>query len=297
MPEIKYLKIVVTFFLFWLFAAIGSDFQNSLSYIGILSLGILHGANDIEILSKAFQREFSFLKILFVYLIAVLIASLIYFFSPKTAVILFILLSSYHFGEQNFDGHPFPTAVVKYTLYMTYGLFLFSILFYTNYEEVQILLQTMFGVSLPKSTLILFSMLSGIPLLFLLYIGTREKKDLAWMAKEILYLIVLFVFFSAAPLIIAFAVYFIIWHSVPSIKDQVSYLYGTTNLKTTVAYLKKSILFWSISLLFLVGIYYFYKDSHLFDAVLFAILFVVTVPHTLVIFWMHWKIKLLENVK
>ena len=297
MPEIKYLKIVVTFFLFWLFAAIGSDFQNSLSYIGILSLGILHGANDIEILSKAFQREFSFLKILFVYLIAVLIASLIYFFSPKTAVILFILLSSYHFGEQNFDGHPFPTAVVKYTLYMTYGLFLFSILFYTNYEEVQILLQTMFGVSLPKSTLILFSMLSGIPLLFLLYIGTREKKDLAWMAKEIFYLIVLFVFFSAAPLIIAFAVYFIIWHSVPSIKDQVSYLYGTTNLKTTVAYLKKSILFWSISLLFLVGIYYFYKDSHLFDAVLFAILFVVTVPHTLVIFWMHWKIKLLENVK
>ena len=297
MPEIKYLKIVVTFFLFWLFAAIGSDFQNSLSYIGILSLGILHGANDIEILSKAFQREFSFLKILFVYLIAVLIASLIYFFSPKTAVILFILLSSYHFGEQNFDGHPFATAVVKYTLYMTYGLFLFSILFYTNYEEVQILLQTMFGVSLPKSTLILFSMLSGIPLLFLLYIGTREKKDLAWMAKEIFYLIVLFVFFSAAPLIIAFAVYFIIWHSVPSIKDQVSYLYGTTNLKTTVAYLKKSILFWSISLLFLVGIYYFYKDSHLFDAVLFAILFVVTVPHTLVIFWMHWKIKLLENVK
>ena len=117
------------------------------------------------------------------------------------------------------------------------------------------------------------------------------------MAKEILYLLVLFVFFWAAPLIIAFAVYFIVWHSVPSIKDQVAYLYGTTNLSTTGSYLKKSILFWAISLLFLLGIYYFYKDSQLFDAVLFAILFVVTVPHTLVIFWMHWKIKLLENTK
>lgn len=297
MPDIQYLKIVATFFLFWFFAAVGANIQNSLSYIGILSLGILHGANDIEILGKAFKNEFSFLKILFVYLIAIGIAVLIYFLSPKTAVILFIVLSAYHFGEQHFDGRLFSNTTVKYALFMTYGFFLFAILFYTNHEEVQILLQTMFGVSLSKNALILFSMLSGIPLLCLLYIGTREKKDLAWMAKEILYLVVLFIFFSAAPLIIAFAVYFIVWHSVPSIKDQVAYLYGTTTLTTTGSYLKKSILFWSISLFFLLGIYYFYKDSQLFDAVLFAILFVVTVPHTLVIFWMHWKIKLLENTK
>ncbi|MGB2129606.1 MAG: Brp/Blh family beta-carotene 15,15'-dioxygenase, partial [Flavicella sp.] len=184
---------------------------------------------------------------------------------------------------------------IKYSLYLAYGVFLFCILFYTNYEEVQVLLQSMFAVSLSKNSLTVLTLLSGVPLLLLLFIHSNEKDQMAWMFKELLYLSVLFVFFWAAPLIIAFAVYFIIWHSVPSIKDQISYLYGNTSLYSTLSYLKKSLLFWGISLLFLMGIYFYFKESQLFDAVLFAILFVVTVPHTLVIFWMHWRIKHVQN--
>ncbi|MFT6065659.1 MAG: Brp/Blh family beta-carotene 15,15'-monooxygenase [Polaribacter sp.] len=126
-------------------------------------------------------------------------------------------------------------------------------------------------------------------LLFLgsFYLVVIKKRDLKMYLKEFFYLVLLFLVFNTSSLILGFAIYFIFWHSIPSIIHQVEFISGNLNKKNIFFYIKKAMIYWGISLFGLVFLYQLVPQIELFSTVVFVILFAVTAPHT----WVMHKMK------
>ncbi|GIR50740.1 MAG: hypothetical protein CM15mP59_4820 [Flavobacteriaceae bacterium] len=93
---------------------------------GVLTLGIMHGANDLSLLQNIhFMRT----KLRFlIYTLTVIIFSFALYHFPLYALLLFVLFSCYHFGEQQWV-HSFQNQTRFHnSFYFLYGGFLFSAL-------------------------------------------------------------------------------------------------------------------------------------------------------------------------
>jgi Brp/Blh family beta-carotene 15,15'-monooxygenase len=120
-----------------------------------------------------------------------------------------------------------------------------------------------------------------------LYLILIKKKDVQLFIREFFYLVLLFLVFKTSSLILGFAIYFIFWHSIPSIIHQIEFISGNLNKKNIFYYIKKASIYWVISILGLIGLYQLVEDIALFGSVVFVILFAVTAPHT----WVMYKMK------
>jgi Brp/Blh family beta-carotene 15,15'-monooxygenase len=96
--------------------------------------------------------------------------------------------------------------------------------------------------------------------------------------------------FWTTNLVVSFSMYFVVWHSWPSLNDQVKTLYQSSN--PLLLYLKDAWVFWLISLIGLVAFYMFNDTFGLNPlSLFFAFLSAITFPHVLVIFGMNQKSK------
>ena len=70
-------------------------FQNAFAVFGILTVGVLHGANDLKILAKKAPQKNNFLGIPFwsVYIGGVLLGIYLFYFIPGIALLSFVLVS------------------------------------------------------------------------------------------------------------------------------------------------------------------------------------------------------------
>ena len=85
-------------------------------------------------------------------------------------------------------------------------------------------------------------------------------------------------------LLLSFAIYFVLWHSLPSILEQTKFLFGNSNKTQLKIYLKKALLYWIISIFGLVVTYYIFRDSQSqLLSIFFSFLAAITFPHTFVI--------------
>jgi hypothetical protein len=106
---------------------------------------------------------------------------------------------------------------------------------------------------------------------------------------NIFYLLVFAIIFKTADLIWAFAIYFVVWHSIPSIKEQINYLYGDFTITNFIVYFKSAFIYWITSLLGILVLYFIFQDKELFNALFFSFLAAITFPHTLIIIKMQNK--------
>ena len=279
--------IIITFFLFWVSIQFGEIIEDTIAYIFVLSLGIIHGANDLNILQKKKIKKNNFGRSLFIYLLIILFCILSYLAAPFLSMLAFILLSAYHFGEQHLEKKLVPFGKLKGFVFVVYGLFIFSLLFHENIQDVNVIMSSLTDTELSlefvRYTLIILSvLLISVPV----YIKVNKLSLEINYFKELLYLFVLFLIFKTGSLIFGFAVYFVFWHSIPSIADQIRYLFGTQNKRSVTKYFKAAFFYWVLSISGLVLGYYL-LDEHLFKTVLFLILFAVTAPHT----WVMKRMK------
>jgi Brp/Blh family beta-carotene 15,15'-monooxygenase len=87
-----------------------------------------------------------------------------------------------------------------------------------------------------------------------------------------------------------FAIYFILWHSVPSIHSQIVFLEGTVSNFSVKKYILNSLLYWIAALIFLSLLYYFLKEyTSLFLSTIIAFLGGITFPHVIVMNQLHKK--------
>lgn len=109
------------------------------------------------------------------------------------------------------------------------------------------------------------------------------KKQYQSYIKEAFYLLVFYIVFKTASLLWAFTIYFVLWHSLPSLIDQILHLYGSLTKKNMWLYFKSSALNWIVSLLGLLILYLIFNHKEqLFLSVFFSFLAAITFPHVLV---------------
>ncbi len=277
--------LVATFFSLWLAVYLENRVEDTLGYIMILSFGILHGANDIKLLQTTAKKERKspvYLRILLYYIIFVIAVAGLFYLVPTASLSLFILFSAYHFGEQHwtsrFKGRGWPEAM----FFSFYGLFVLFLLFTAHGDEVSSIVYDICGVRTEPKIYLIALAVSGI-ILVLLYIKI-VKQIKREILLELFYLGVFFIVFNTASLLWAFAIYFIIWHSIPSLSDQINYLYGVFDRQNFLKYVRSSAIYWGLSVLSLVLLFNFVDQSNTgFLPFLFSFLAAITFPHVFVI--------------
>ena len=259
-----------------------------LAIFGVLTLGILHGANDLSLLqSIRFMRTKS--QRFLVYIATVLLFSFILYHFPMTALLFFVLFSCYHFGEQQWT-HRFQSKTNSpQFFYFVYGAFLFSMLFWSHAEQTQFIIKELSDLHIARISFQYMTFASVC--LCVLYLILQFSAAKILIMDVLLQSALLILLFWTTNLIVSFGTYFIIWHSWPSLQDQTRMLYNKPNAYSE--YLKDAFPYWIISILGL-SLFFVYNEQIGLNplALFFAFLAAITFPHVLVIFGLHQKFKL-----
>ena len=278
--------IVSSFFSLWLSTQISAAIESNLAYIMILTVGILHGSNDIMLVNHSLKHNanISSFTIFVIYVLMVASVAILFYFIPFAALSLFVIFSSYHFGEQHFISKTKTTNSLLYFYYISYGMLIFSMIFSSNPDEVIVIVNEITNVFINRefiNTILYTSLITTT----LMSIVMHFKRLITFnFFEEIILIILLFIIFNIASLIAGFAIYFIIWHSIPSLRDQIVELHSDFNKNTILLYLKNSALYWLISIISLFILYYVVNDDKLFISLFFSFLSAITFPHVLVMF-------------
>ena len=275
--------IVLTFFGLWLSTQLSSTIQDYVAYGLILTFGILHGANDIAIMSSLTKGKGPLKKHITPYLVAILLVSILFFMSKGIALLFFILISAYHFGEQHFsDNLKRDSASIPF-LYFFYGIIILFMIFTIRLNEVIFVVKDIAGWTLERNVVLGVLIVASVITMALGFLLRKEGALKVSPVKEFFYLLVLGIVFAKASLVWGFAIYFIFWHSLPSIKDQLIFLYGKANKNNLMTYVKASVLYWSISIIGLFLLYVILRDKvEYFITVVLYVLAAITFPHVLV---------------
>jgi Brp/Blh family beta-carotene 15,15'-monooxygenase len=282
------IPIVSTFFGLWVSGYLLGDFENYIAFFLIFSLGLLHGSNDISLIKRAYgYKNLTFLKVLVSYILVIAAGTALFFLMPIIALILFIAFSAYHFGEQHFHFLKIQHSLVSYLFYIAYGLFVITLILYLNASDARRIINEMTGVMVSLDVLRWILLVSAVAILiFGLMVYLKQKFN---VILEIFYLFLFSIVFFTSNLIWSFALYFIFWHSLPSLADQIQYLYNGVTKETIIKYVKASFIYWLISVIGFFVLVQFFKDNPtVMLSFFFSFLAAITFPHVLV---MHKILK------
>lgn len=278
--------IPLTFFCLWLTGFSSDKVEQILALVFIFSFGILHGANDLMLIQNLRHTVSTSAKskILILYVVVVLVIAGLFYAIPQFALWLFILYSAYHFGEQHWVGRLSDTSPLVQFYFLAYGFLILFMLFYLNAQEVSIIMKEITGKEVPikifEVGFWLNATVFGVLSLFLF----RGILLLKLLPIELLLLGIFWIVFKTASLLWAFAIYFILWHAIPSLLDQIKILYGTANRENGRKYLSSAALYWIAALISLSAAYILFNDpSYGFVSIFFSFLAAITFPHVIVI--------------
>ena len=269
-------------------------YQDILGFILILSIGIIHGANDLLIIKK-YTRKSSLKSQIsyFLYYLGLVFLGFVFFsLFPSIALISFVLVSIYHFGEQHWEFKVSNANIINvkriYPIIL-HGLIFFVIVFMNNINIVNDVLLDFNTISLNYIYLRIF-----LIVLFLIYmlLLLSSNSMRSYFTDELVFFILLFILTLNSSLIFGFSIYFIFFHSVLSIKDQVKYIYGDDNLEYFKKYLISALPYFILAILFLIG-FYLFIDFESLDIlpIIFTFLAAITFPHVIVIEKMYSSMK------
>ncbi len=287
MKNLRQIAILASFFCIWLTSYIHGEYEIILSFFLILSFGILHGSNDIFLISKIRESGpvTSYGRVLSFYVVFVLLALGLFYFAPIVALSIFILCSAYHFGEQHWENDfTLVEGIWKRFFYLLYGMFILSLLFWLKNEKVIEVVAAISGYDVSKafiSYLFYSDLIVLVPVW--LFLIVRDKIFRNQVLAELFYLAIFTIIFKVSSLIWGFAIYFVFWHSLPSLYDQIYFLNNKVDKKGVWDYWKMALPFWLISVIGIVALYYVFKDLEIFYALFFSFLAAVTFPHSFAI--------------
>jgi Brp/Blh family beta-carotene 15,15'-monooxygenase len=201
----------------------------------IVAIGIPHGATD-HLIFNCFicasnhigsnhvgSKRFFYIS----YALSILFYLTCWYIVPFLSLILFILISAYHLGQSNLyylvDDRP---LWLKSLTYLIWGLFAILTPICSHPDEVNGILSDLLkrpiliecsGIGIICGLISLNVLLLGI----LFVIGSVTQHQLL---QELLNLGILSFLFCTAPLMLSFAVYFGLWHSLASTLDQIKFI-------------------------------------------------------------------------
>ena len=260
----------------------------------VLSVGLIHGANDLLIIKKNSKStsNYSQFRTFFAYIGVVFVGLIFFYLIPSFALIAFILVSIYHFGEQHLEAIPITRIlknIYRFISIVSHGIILFTIIFMNNINTVNNVFLSFKINFLNSSTLNIILITASI-----VYISTLviNKYLTSFIFSEILFFVLFYFLSLSSTLILCFSVYFIFFHSILSIKDQVKYIYGSNDNNSLKRYILNSMPYFILAIIFLI-LFYNYTEIDNSDLlpIIFTFLAAITFPHVIVIEKMYRSMK------
>ena len=291
MNKFSFIYLVLVYLLFAVYTYFGEinfEYQIIGCFLLILLFGIPHGAID-HIVYKT-QNNISNLKFFSFYLSLIILYTICWFIFPKWCLIIFLLLSSYHFGESQFSEFKFNSILKKIT-FISCGIIVISSLIYYNQTELvklsNMYMDTQVFTTIFKSPLIEISFYSSsiLFILFILYefvFHNNKLEDLFTILFEMILIHVTFYLFSV---LIGFTLYFIFLHSLKVLKQEYQFLKKITNNLSPTEFVKMLFPFTGLSIFFLITFYVGVLTGTLnISTFLFLIIgiSVITLPHVFI---------------
>ncbi len=280
--------LVLSIIALWAAVQLPEDSENVVGYFLVLTVGVGHGANDLKIYFKDQHMNFwRGVRFVAIYALAVLAGFAAFFVIPDLVLALFILVSGFHFGQEHFERYALEKGILPILFYTSYGSAIVLTLLFLKSTASLIIIQELIQSNLSAAYLgyaaIVFSCLTLVLGIILL-----RTIPMSQLLRELFYLLVLFLIFINSSLLWGFAIYFILWHSVPSIYHQIQHLYGSVSKSTVVRYARASVLYWIAALVFLYLLFTVLNEqTTLFLTIIVAFLGGITFPHVFVMHRIH----------
>ena len=266
----------------WISSYLSNNQEFFVGFTLILSFGILHGANDFLLIEKLKLKEK--LKNQFVYILSIVLFCIFFYNYSNLCFLSFIITSSFHFGEQHYID--LEIQDIKYHLFFKFimGFLILNLIFINNIKTVIQVLNEITTLKLDEQ-IIYISLISSF-ILFVLFISNliyQKKINIEKMFQFLISLITLFIIFKTSSLIWGFTIYFIFWHSIPSMIYQIKYIYSDVNYKNFISYTQNAIIYWILAIVFLFLYFFYFNRSSFFISAFFTFISAITFPHTFVI--------------
>ena len=275
-------KISATFGLFFISSLGSGEIQWFIALLLIGSVGLLHGANDLNLINalRIFPHS-SRGKHLALYLSAVALVLVVFSLNRPLALFFFIVISSFHFGQQHLSEVLNGNTFLRYVNYIAYGSIIFGLLFYTHAIESSTAIAEISGVFFTVDDFLSFLLVS-ITVWIVTYI-IMNPKGYVILGVELMILSLFYFLFTRVNLALAFAIYFALWHAIPSLNDQFRILYKGEVKRSWLVYLKQSALFWVLSIIGLAVVFsQVFLQNKTPLPLLVYFLAAITFPHVLV---------------
>ena len=199
----------------------------------VFIIGVPHGALDLYVqqmsdqLSGKTSRTFIFLA---KYCSLIIMYAVAWYLFPVIAFLLFLIISCIHFGETDTRYFSSSAANNKAVGFL-YGAALLAVLLLPHFKEVTVVLQQLLPRLRQLPAFIMFvqkqtPLILGISILTLVTIVVIRlaEKNMAGVVIAPLLLAVLLACCSVLPLLPAFALYFVGWHSIISLQQVGMYI-------------------------------------------------------------------------
>ena len=293
---IFFLLVIIVIILSKVFSFSETSFITIFSFFLISTLGVSHGSLDNfkgEKLLKIYKIKHKFL-FYFSYIFLAFSIIVIWKFLPSLALLLFLMVASYHFGKEDTELFLFTNyakqgakSYVKYTKSYYFFIFFKGFLIITaplffHYQETQDIFKILnSNFSLHEDFILIFFFLSVYAYIHFNSILNAGYGDGA-VISDGTSIILLNYFFS--PLI-AFTLYFCFLHSVRHSISLISTLDKKNLKKGTQKFIKKALPLTLITAILFIFTVYFLTNYYVLDDAILKVIFIglasLTFPHIL----------------
>ena len=256
-----------------------------------LILGVPHGAADLLVArntAMAKHRSFSMLLFFSEYLGLIMAFAFVFYFFPLIGNLVFIILAAYHFGESDLHQYKVkgPAGIAFQGFY---GLFIIAVIILPHWDQAISLIsvaahgtrQQYILSAIEKYRFVLLGifgclmLVSSVFYLFMVKLTWRDKFEFLISTCGIVLIV------SQLPMLLAFTVYFVFWHSLRSMHQIVTYLLRSRSIALSRIVLQMA--FYSFMAMLGIGLLgilsYGYADVSSLQFYLFLGLAVLTGPH------------------
>lgn len=258
----------------------------------ILLVGIPHGATDHLIfrnLARPFLGTRRMIYFYIYYLLLIGVYAALWWFLPILSFAIFLLISAYHFGQSNWNYVQFASNFKANICYLLWGAYVIAAPVILHYDSSAPIIKDIVGadpVSIaPEMRYGIVGGLLAVNTLMTLALHWQEKINVKQLKDEIISLLVLSLVFFFTPVLMGFAIYFVFWHSLGSVMDQIKFFQSRKQVYGVVEYIKDTVPFTMLALVGLVGMYWLqYEYLGAFEVgLLFVFISIVTLPHMILI--------------
>ncbi|MCH6200468.1 Brp/Blh family beta-carotene 15,15'-dioxygenase [Aquiflexum sp. LQ15W] len=240
----------------------------------LITIGIPHGAIDHLLLNPIISSK-NLIKFILKYLSIIAVYLAIWFIFPTLALIAFILMSAYHFGQSHFIK--LPLKKFEGSTYIFLGLFFLSSILWGDFTYTSSILTSITNVGGLRhygTAFIMFTFGFSAILIF----SNLGKKGI-WLMLEIS---VLGLFLYKLPLLLGFIIYFGFWHSLPSMAEEFEALKDHLQTQKIKGFIIKLLPFTLMSLLGISFILMFSRsimEPNQLTLLFFILVSLISAPH------------------